>query len=124
MEVPNVSIVFIALCAAAMLCMTAWIGLLRGRLGVLRGHGGDPVLEKRIRIHGNFTETAPLTALALLSAELLGLADPWLWLAVASYMIGRIWHYVGYDRKDRGGAMALSAGAALLLGLWAVVALP
>ena len=117
MEIPNVFISFVALCGAAMFFMVAWIG-------ILRGHGGDPVLEKRIRIHGNFAETAPLTALALLSAEMLGMPDAWLWLAVATYAAGRIWHFVRYDSEDRGGGMALSTGPALMLGLWALAALP
>jgi uncharacterized membrane protein YecN with MAPEG domain len=113
-----VSFTFIALCAGALFPTVGWIGLLRGRIGVLRGDGGNPTLFKRIRIHANFIETAPLTAMVLLAAESLGLAQGWLWAALLSYFLGRVGHYVLYDSKLRAGPMALTVGPGLLLGLW------
>lgn len=113
----NVAFTFIAVCAGSLFFMTAAVGLKRLSIGgVLRGDGGEAALYKRIRIHGNFIENAPLMALVLLAAEMLGIADAWLWLAVASFVAGRIYHYVRYDAADRGFGMALTTGPALALG--------
>ncbi len=116
----DVSASFIALCAASLFFMTAWIGVLRGRLGILRGDGGDPTLFKRIRIHGNFVENAPLFALVLFGAEVLGAPDLWLLVAVAAFFGGRIYHFVRYDAKDRGLGMALTTAPALGLGIYVI----
>ena len=116
-----VTVTFIALCGLAMMPMTGWIGTYRGARGILRGDGGDPVLFKRSRAHGNFIETAPLTALALLAAESLGLGQGWLWLGVASFVLGRIAHWVLYDQKTRGIAMTFVTGPAFLMSIYCLV---
>ncbi len=113
-----VTFTFAALAAVAMMVLVGWIGLKRGATNVLRGDGGDPVLFKRIRIHGNFIETAPLAILCMAAAESLG-ADPiWLWLSLASYVTGRALHVPMYDLKVRGVALSFSTGPFLLLGLF------
>ena len=113
-----VTLTFIALSALAMFILVAWIGLTRAPLGVLRGDGDHPVLFKRIRIHANFVETAPLFALSLGAGEALGLGASLLWLAVVSYGLGRIGHYFLYDSKFRGLPMTLTVGPSALIGLW------
>lgn len=109
---------FTALCAIAMMVLVGWVGVKRGALNVVRGDGGDPVLFKRIRIHGNFVETAPLAVLCMGAAESLGAGALWLWLAVASYALGRILHFFMYDLKIRGLALTFTTGPFLLLGLF------
>lgn len=116
-----VTATFLALCAILLMFKTGWIGLYRGAQNILRGDGGDPVLFKRIRIHGNFTETAPIAVLCVGMAERMGLGPVWLWLAVGSFFAGRIFHYMLYDTKMRGAAMSLVTGPALLLGIWMLV---
>lgn len=118
-----VTLTFIALCAAMLMPLTGWIGLYRGAHDILRGDGGDPVLFKRIRAHGNFIETAPLIAMAIFAAEWLGLGKDWLWAAVLSFAIGRALHWVMYDLKVRAAAMALVTAPGLLLGGWVLYTL-
>jgi len=113
-----VTFTFAALCAIAMMLLVGWVGVKRGALGVLRGDGGDAVLFKRIRIHGNFIETAPLAILAMGAAEALGAAAPWLWLSLACFVAGRIFHVLVYDRKIRAVALTLTTAPFLLLGLF------
>ncbi|MEP3847607.1 MAG: hypothetical protein ABJM43_19860 [Paracoccaceae bacterium] len=67
-----VTITFVAIYAIALVVLTGWIGLFRGKIGVLRGHGDNAVLEKRIRYHGNLIENAPAIALVLGASESLG----------------------------------------------------
>lgn len=120
MENLTVSLVFVALCAGSLFFFSSWIGPLRGRLGILRGDGGDPELFKAIRIHGNFIENAPLFALVLAAAELRGAGAGWLWLSVVSFFVGRAYHFVRYDRTDRGIGQALTTLPPLALGVFVV----
>jgi hypothetical protein len=113
-----VTFTFAALCSIAMMVLVGWIGLKRGALNVLRGDGGDPILFKRIRIHGNFVETAPLAILCTAAAESLGANTAWLWVAVVSYAAGRVLHVLLYDLKSRNIALTLTTLPFLLLGLF------
>ena len=118
-----ITFTFISVLAICLMPLTAWIGLYRGKTRILRGDGGDAVLFKRIRVHGNLMENAPLFALVLGASETLGLGATWLWLAVASFLAGRVLHYVLYDRKTRGVAMSLTLLPGLLMGVWLLVQL-
>ncbi len=113
-----VTLTFIAVSAATLMPFTAWIGLYRGKTGILRGDGGDPALFKRIRVHGNFIENAPLVALSMAGAESLGLDAMWLWAGFASFFAGRVMHFVLYDSKLRGTTLALTTFPALAWGVW------
>ncbi|NVK34877.1 MAG: MAPEG family protein [Rhodobacteraceae bacterium] len=113
-----VSMTFIAICAALMTLMVAYVGLYRGKVKVLRGDGGNAILFKRIRIHGNFMETAPLTALVMMAAEVAGLGATWLWLAFGSFFLGRVLHFVLFDSTKRGIAMSLTVFPGFLMGVW------
>lgn len=118
MTILPVSIAFAALCAIALFLLTAWVGLARGAVGVLRGDGGDALLHKRIRVHGNFVENAPIAILAVAAAEMLNAPEPWLWAAVASFVAGRVLHYLLYDSKARGLSMVLTQLPGAVLGIW------
>ena len=122
MMILPVTTTFIALYAIALNVMTGWVGLYRGKIGVLRGDGGDAVLFKRMRIHGNLTENAPALALALGASEILGIAQWALWLAVISFILGRILHFKYFDDEKRGIAMVLTQLPAAILAIWAVYA--
>ena len=118
MTIIPITTTFIAIYVIALVLMTGWVGIFRGKLDVLRGHGNDPVLEKRIRIHGNFIENAPAVALAMGAAELLG-TDAWaLWLAAIAFFAGRLMHYFLYDAKSRAMAMAVTQFPAAFLAVW------
>ena len=112
---------FVSVLAILLIPLTGWVGVLRGKIGVLRGDGGNPDLFKRIRIHGNLMENAPLFALVLGASEYAGLGLFWLWLAVATFVAGRILHYVLYDSTMRGGAMLVTVLPGVLMGLWLLV---
>lgn len=113
-----VTFTFVSVLAILMIPMTGWVGMRRDKVGTLRGDGGDPELFKRIRIHGNLMENAPLLALVMGAAEYAGLGTGWLWLAVATFVAGRIAHYALFDSKKRGLAMFVTVLPSVAMGVW------
>lgn len=113
-----VTFTFVSLLAILLIPFTGWVGLRRSNIGVLRGDGGDAVLFKRIRIHGNLMENAPLFVVMLGASEIAGLGPFWLWLAVVTFVAGRALHYALYDSKMRGGAMLITLLPGAIMGLW------
>ena len=43
---------------------------MRSSAKISMGHGGDPIMERRIRVHGNFAEYVPLALLLLAFMEM------------------------------------------------------
>ncbi|WP_373355251.1 MAPEG family protein [Pseudoroseicyclus sp. CXY001] len=113
-----VTFTYVSLLAISLMVFTAWIGILRGKLRILRGSGGDPILFKRIRIHGNLMETAPTFGLVMGAAEYTGLGAGWLWAGLATFLAGRVLHYVLFDHRARGAATFLTVGPGVLMGFW------
>ncbi len=88
--------------------ITNFVGYRRLQTGIRFLDGGEETLTRRMRAHGNFTETVPITLIAMASAELLGIA-PWiLWTGGALLAIGRVWHYFYIVSKGWGHGRSLS----------------
>lgn len=67
----------------------------RRKFGISLGDGGNPVLEERIRAHGNAVETIPLALILLLLAEQTNGAI-WLVIGLAALLVvSRILHPIG-----------------------------
>jgi hypothetical protein len=87
------------------------------RIGI--GDGGDRDLSKRIRVHGNFSETAPILMILLLALPLLG-AKVWLVHVVGlAAIVGRTMHAIGMSQTagssvGRVGGMVLTFTAMLI----------
>lgn len=116
-----ITFTFISLYAISLPILSGWIGLYRGKVNILRSHGNDPILFKRIRIYGNLIEVAPAFALMLAVSEFLGLTQNWLWAAVGAFLVGRFLHYCLFDSKARGAAMGLTLFPAAFLGIWSLL---
>lgn len=87
-----ISAVFIGVFAVLQVPLTVLVGYRRARTGVQFFDGGDAVLLRRMRAHGNYTETVPIVLLAMLAAELTG-APAWLlWVGGMSLLVGRVMH--------------------------------
>jgi uncharacterized protein len=90
------------------------------------GTGNDPVLEARIRAHGNFAEYAPLGLSLMLIAEMQGTPSIWLHLVGALLLAGRLMHGVNFSFAIR--KMPLRFGGMILtifaLAIGAVLVLP
>jgi uncharacterized membrane protein YecN with MAPEG domain len=67
----------------------------RRKFGISLGDGGNPMLQERIRAHGNAVETIPLALILLLLAEQTNGAI-WLVIGLAALLVvSRILHPIG-----------------------------
>jgi len=92
---PRVTAIHAALLLALFLVLTFRVFAERYRAQVMIGTGGDARLERAMRVHGNFAEYVPLFLVALLAAELCGVAPVALHAAGAAMLAGRALHAAG-----------------------------
>lgn len=96
------------------------IGIRRSRRVGL-GDGGDVILRRRIRAHGNLTEYAPMTLILLALAELQGAPHWSLHVLGAMFIIGRIIHAIGLGQEPEPRRMRV-IGVALTLTVLSILA--
>lgn len=95
------------------------------RIGI--GDGGDAMLARRIRAHGNFSEYAPILMVLLIGLALVGAPEWLVHLIGIPALLGRILHAIGLTRSasanwQRIGGMVLTIGA-MATGAMALVVL-
>ncbi len=99
---------FVAGLAIFQVAITNFVGYRRLQTGIHFLDGGDEALTRRMRAHGNFTETVPITLMAMASAEFLATA-PWiLWAGGTLLLAGRLWHFFYIVAKGWGLGRSLS----------------
>jgi uncharacterized protein len=96
---PKITLLFASLHVLLMLVLVARISRHRHGQRIGLGDGGDALLSRKIRVHGNFTEHAPLALLLLALLELSGLPAPWLWGFGSALLLGRVLHAIGLSRS-------------------------
>jgi len=96
---PTITLLFASLHVLLMLVLLARISRHRHGQRIGLGDGGDAVLTRKIRVHGNFIEHAPFALLLLALLELSGLSSPWLWGFGSALLLGRVLHAVGLSRS-------------------------
>jgi len=89
----NITLIFVAVFTLFQVIITNLVGYARIKNEVHFYDDGDIDLRRRQRAHANFTETVPITLLAMAGAEILGSAPIFLWLGGLTLLIGRLWHY-------------------------------
>lgn len=113
---------FIGLLAMAQVPLTIFVGLRRARTKVSFLAEGDAALLRRMRAHGNFTETVPITLIAMAAAEMSGCPPLALWLGGACLVLGRALHAHILITKGwgitRAIGMILTMAAMFGFGLW------
>jgi len=115
--------------AGAAAILHIWLSLrvsrLRRPLKIGVGDGGNEVLLRRMRAHGNFAENAPLFLVLLAVVELATGSNMLLWTAGILFILARIAHAFGMDRPGanplRVGGIALSWLTLLGLGAYAIM---
>ncbi len=107
----SITVLFVALLALIQFPMTVAVGLHRTRSNIHFMDGGDTDLMRRMRAHGNFTETVPITLLAMAAAEFTGAPAVLLWTGGLVLLLGRMLHYVTIRRY--GWAIGRAVGMAM-----------
>lgn len=127
---PSIVPVYAALLALVFCLLSVRVIRARRVAKVGIGSGGDPALERAIRVHGNFSEYTPLALLLLLMLELQNALPFLLHVLCLALLAARCLHAWGVshepeDLRLRIAGMATTFGvlglAALLLLLRAVV---
>lgn len=114
--------------AGAAAILHVWLSLrvsrLRRPLKIGVGDGGNEVLARRMRAHGNFAENMPIFLVLLGFLELATGGNVWLWGASILFVLARIAHAFGMDRSGanplRVGGISLSWAVLLGLGGYAI----
>jgi uncharacterized protein len=87
------------------------------------GDGGNPAMLRRMRVHGNFAEYAPLALLLMALAESMH-AAPWMMHALGvSLVVGRLTHAAGLAQEVRGGLLRVAGMAVTLTHIGAAAVL-
>ena len=121
-ELPIVTLRYLALLALFYAALTMFVAHLRIRLRVGFGDGGQQLLGRAIRAHGNLSECLPVAILVIGSVEALGLDRVLVHAALLLFVATRLSHiYAIFDLAppSRRYIFARIFGAA---GTWFVVA--
>jgi uncharacterized protein len=81
----------------------------RSRIGL--GSGGDPLLERRIRVHANFAEYVPIALILLTFVEMQGTPTWLLHILCAAFLLGRMVHAYGVSQHHENYRLRVSAMA-------------
>jgi uncharacterized membrane protein YecN with MAPEG domain len=89
--------------AAAAAFVHVWLAarcsMVRQRENILVGYGGNAVMTARMRAHANFAENTPLFLILLGLNELAGSSGRWLWWIGIAFILARVAHALGMDRR-------------------------
>jgi len=115
--------------AGAAAILHVWLSLrvsrLRRPLRIGVGDGGNEVLMRRMRAHGNFAENVPIFLVLIGFLELATGGSLWLWGASILFILARIAHAFGMDRAGanwmRVAGISASWATLLALGLYAIL---
>ena len=122
---PVVSLYAVPL-ALLFLVLSARVILARRRTGIAFGFRNDLDLERRIRVHANFVEYAPLGLLLLIVAEASGASGRWLHIDGGLLLFGRLAHALGVSlpQWDGFGRVTGMAGSqiAILISVGLILA--
>jgi uncharacterized membrane protein YecN with MAPEG domain len=98
---------------------------MRGSARIGLGHGGNPVMERLIRVHGNFAEYVPLALLLLAFMEMQSHSRYLIHILCVVLVISRIVHVIGVTpvKENLSLRVAGMAGTFLVLGVAAIALL-
>ena len=88
----SLTLLFAGCCALGQCALSALVIIRRAQTGIDLLDGGDKQLLRRIRAHGNFSETAPMALLLMALLEISGLGSAWLIAFGVTLLLGRILH--------------------------------
>ncbi len=123
---PAIAAFYAGLTGLLLIVLALRVSVLRMRLKVGLGDGGDETLRRAIRVHANAVEWA-LPILLLLALAELNRAPPLLLHACGIVLlIGRVTHALGVSRLSKSSGrfvgIGLNAAALIVLAVWDILA--
>ena len=103
--IPRITLLFASLHVLLYVALSLRVVLHRRTHRVGVGSGGDAVLTRKVRVHGNFAEYVPLALLMLALLEMSGIRATLLWTFGIALLLGRVLHAIGL-----GGSAGYSFG--------------
>lgn len=116
-----ISLLYAALCTLLMLVLAGRVIAFRFRHRIGIGDGGNPELQRRIRVHANAAEYLPLALLLLGGMELNGYPDWQIHAFGVTLLVSRLLHAWGLSRYA-GTSLGRFAGTFLTLLLMIAMA--
>jgi uncharacterized membrane protein YecN with MAPEG domain len=95
-----ITLFYAGLCTLLVVALALRVIFARLQLRIGIGDGGNPVLQKRIRVHANAIEYLPLALLLLGGMELNGYEDAVIHVFGATLLISRLLHAWGLSRSS------------------------
>lgn len=120
MMLPNITLLIAGLCGLLQFVLTVYVIVRRAQTRVSFLDGGDEQLLRRIRAHGNFTETAPMALLLMLLLELRSFNGTGLWIFGALLIFGRLLN--AHSILTNNAAWSRRGGIALTLAVISIEA--
>jgi uncharacterized membrane protein YecN with MAPEG domain len=107
-----------------LLALAAHVGRMRGRLNIMMGDGGNPLMIRAMRGQANFVEYTPLVLIQLVVMALIGTPAWVVHLGGLALTLGRVlhgWHFVQDDapgwQRGAGAGLTMLALVVASLGL-------
>lgn len=119
-----ITLVFASALILLQIPLTVMVGLHRVKTNIHFLDGGDVKMMRRMRAHANFTETVPITLIAMALVEAMGAPSQLLWSGAAILVAGRLLHLVTILRygwaPTRAISMAMTFLAMATFGVWGI----
>lgn len=124
MNVPFVVPFYAAIFALLYVGLSIRVIALRGGKRVSLGSGGDPTLERAIRIHANFIEYVPLALILLIAMEMQQNSRYLLHILCLVLLVARICHFLALSRENTANPLrGAGVGLTILVLVVAAIAL-
>jgi len=122
MVVPIVVPTYAAILTLIYVFLSARVVRMRGLARINLGHGDNPAMERRIRVHGNFAEYVPLALLLLAFMEMQAHSRYILHILCIILIVARIVHAIGVTPVEERLRLRI-AGAAMTFFVLIVAAI-
>ncbi|AWV06754.1 MAPEG family protein [Marilutibacter maris] len=113
---PAITLLFASILVLLKLVLLTRVSMARRSSNIGIGSGGDPSLQRRVRVHANFIEQVPMALLLMALVEMAGLAPAWLWGFGVALLLGRVLHAIGLS-GSAGYSFGRFTGTALSWGM-------
>lgn len=120
MTFPALTAVYAAWLSLYFVGLSIWVTMGRARWAAHHGDGGQASLQRRIRIHANFAEYAPLALILIGLNEARGMGGAGLHLLLGALAFARLVHPIGMLAAE-GSIAQYALRAPAMVSTWLVI---